>query len=280
MNRRWAVSWAAAALVAAAFIIPVAASASSADLSGSPAAGTPAPSSSLLWPCYDPKTYPPSMPPPTPPTAPGTPEVVQVVNVYVHLRWAAATDPDGLACYQVYEDSNGTKIKVGTFGPDVTDGTFTVNWPSGHTPSRVASLYIVAVDRWGAVSPPSGTINVTIYNDLPPPPPSPTPSVACHVTYSSYTWFGGMTSSVSINNTGAIPINGWRLTFAFPDPGQKLSNGWTADWSQTGSTVAATSLTWNRQIPPGDAVTIGFNGTNKGANPAPTTFQVNGSTCR
>ncbi|MFC4589981.1 cellulose-binding domain-containing protein [Sphaerisporangium corydalis] len=290
MNGRWAVSWAVAALVAAAFIIPAAASASSGGRRGAasvatdaPPPGSPSPSPSLLWPCYDPKTYPPSSPPLTPPTAPGTPEAVQVMMNYVRLRWGAATDPDGLACYQVYEDRDGTKTKVATFGPDVTEGTFTVNWPPLGTASRVASLYVVAVDRWGAVSPPSGTIKVTIYNDvvLPPTPtPTPSPSGACHVTYGSHGWSGGMTSSVSITNTGSTAITGWRLTFVFPDPGQRVSSGWAADWSQSGPTVTATALAWNREIAPGGGVTIGFNGANQGPNPAPATFQLNGATCR
>ncbi|MFC4529173.1 cellulose-binding domain-containing protein [Sphaerisporangium dianthi] len=282
MNGRWAVAWAVAALVAAAFLIPVAASASSGGLLGVLNMSTPAPSPSLLWPCYDPKTYPPSRPPLTPPTAPGTPEPVMVANNYVQLRWAASSDADGLACYQVYEIKNGTPVKVATFGPGVTEGTFTVDYPPYGTATRVASLYIVAVDRWGAISPQSGTIQVTIHNDVVlPPSPTPSPSLPgpCHVSYSSYGWSGGLTSSVSITNTGSNPINGWRLTFTFPDPGQRLTNGWTADWSQTGSTVTATALSWNRTIAPGNAVTIGFNASRTGANPAPTLFQLNGAVC-
>ncbi|MET8158801.1 cellulose binding domain-containing protein [Sphaerisporangium sp. NPDC005289] len=295
MNGRWAVSWAVAMVVAAAFLIPAVASASSGAAGGAVSAGasaltttpprTPTPSPSLLWPCYDPRTYPPSTPPLTPPTAPGTPQVVQVVSPYVHLRWAASSDTDGLACYQVFEDRNGVKIKVATFGPDVTDGTFYVDWPPYGTQSRVATLYVVALDRWGAESPPSGTVKVTIYNDvvLPPTPtpsPTPTPTLACHVGYYSYGWYGGMTTQVSISNTGATTIAGWRLTFAFPDAAQHLTNGWSADWSQTGSTVTATALASNQVIAPGGSVTIGFNGSNQGANPSPSTFQLNGSTCR
>ncbi|GGK91441.1 hypothetical protein Sme01_53800 [Sphaerisporangium melleum] len=243
----------------------------------------PSPSPSLLWPCYDPRTLPPSTPPLTPPTAPGAPTVVQTANNYVTLRWGAASDPDGLACYQVYEDRNGTQAKVATFGPDVTQGTFTVSWPPTGTPSRIATLYVVAVDRWGADSPPSPTVQATIYNDLPPSPtPSPTPTYldACHVSYHTYNWFGGMTAYVTISNTGSIPITWWRLTFAFPDSRQRLTNGWEAEWSQSGQMVNAAPLAYNRNIAPGGAVTLGFNGTNGGVDPAPTVFQLNGLICR
>ncbi|MFC6081274.1 cellulose binding domain-containing protein [Sphaerisporangium aureirubrum] len=286
MKGRLTVSWAASMLIAAGFLIPAVASASSREApTGRTVAAAASPS--LLWPCYDPKTYPPSSPPLTPPTAPGTPQPVSVVNIYVHLRWTAATDPDGLACYQVFEErSNGTKIKVATFGPDALEGRFTVDWPSGTTPSRVATLYIVAVDRWGAESPPSGKINVTIYNDIvPPPSPSPTPSPTptpsnCRVAYSSQGWYGGMTASVSITNTGTTTIAGWQLNFNYPDAGQRVGSGWGAVWSQTGTAVTATALSWNRNISPGGTVTIGYNGTNQGANPAPSNFQLNGIPCR
>ncbi|GII77574.1 hypothetical protein Sru01_25560 [Sphaerisporangium rufum] len=290
MKGRWAAAWAVATAVAAAFLVPAVASAADGQavrgVTTTTPPGSPSPSPTLGWPCYDPRTPPPSSPPLTPPTAPGTPELVSAINIYVRLRWAPASDPDGLACYQVYEDKgNGTKVKVATFGPDVTEGQFTVAWPPGYEPKRIATLYVVAVDRWGADSPPSGSIQVTIYNDVLPPPspspsPTPTPSVACKVTYNTYDWFGGMTAYMSIANTGTTAIHGWGLTFTFPDPGQRLTSGWQADWSQTGSAVSANALSWNRDIAPGGSVTLGFTATNTGANPAPTSFKLNGATCR
>jgi endoglucanase len=282
MRGRWAFSWVIAILIAAAFLIPAVASASSHGVtSGAANAPATSPSPSLLWPCYDPKTYPPSSPPLTPPTAPGTPQVVTYANNYVQLRWTAATDPDGLACYQVYEIRAGVKIKVATFGPGVTTGAFYVDYPPYGTAFRIATLYVMAIDRWGAESPPSGTVDVRINNDVvnPSPTPTPAPVGACRVSYSSYGWFGGMTSSVSISNTGSTPISGWRLTFTFVDAGQRLTNGWQAAWSQTGSTAAATNLTYNRTIAPGGSVTIGFNGSNTGANPTPANFLLNGAIC-
>ncbi|MBP2708176.1 cellulose binding domain-containing protein [Microbispora sp. RL4-1S] len=284
MQGRWAVAWGVATLVAASFLIPAVASASAGGITGAATTAPPSsssPSPSLLWPCYDPRTLPPSRPPLTPPTAPGTPQVVSVANNYVHLRWAAASDADGLACYQVFEDRGGVKTKVATFGPDVTDGSFYVDYPPYGTASRVATLYVVAVDRWGADSAPSGSVNVTIHNDV-VSSPSPSSSYwgACHVTYNSYDWFGGMTSYVSITNTGSTTIAGWWLTFAFPDPGQRVTSGWSAEWSQNGSTVTATALPWNRDLAPGDSVSIGFTGTNQGVNPAPSAWRLNGATCR
>ncbi|MEW9532133.1 cellulose binding domain-containing protein [Microbispora sp. NPDC049125] len=284
MRRSLVAFWAAAAaLVAAAFLIPAAGSAWAAGTAGTTAAPPPSsPSPSLLWPCYDPLTYPPSRPPLTPPTAPGTPQKVMVANNYVELRWGASTDAEGIACYQVFEERNGTSYKVGTFGPTVTQGTVVVEYPPYGTASRVATLYVVAVDRWGAVSPRSDTLSVTINNDVvfsPSWTPSPTPAIACRVSYASYTWFGGMTSNLTISNTGRTIIAGWRLTFSFPDAGQHVTNGWEADWAQTGSSVTATGLSNRRDLAPGESVTVGFNGSHTGANPWPTPFRVNGVTC-
>ncbi|MDH2426527.1 cellulose-binding domain-containing protein [Sphaerisporangium sp. TRM90804] len=283
MKGRWAVSWAVAALAGAVFLVPAVGSASGEVTSG--VAGmdtlpprTPGPTPSLLWPCHDPRTPPPSRPPLTPPTAPGTPQAGTVANNMVHLRWGASTDADGLACYQVYEERNGVRIKVATFGPGVTEGYLYVDYPPYGTATRVARLYVVAVDRWGADSPPSETVEVTVYNDVVTPSPTPTRG-ACQVTYDSHWWPGGMTASVSIKNTGATAIAGWRLTFTYPDPGQRLTSGWSANWTQTGSVVTATPLSWNQNIAPGATVAIGFRGTHEGANPTPSVFQLNGATC-
>ncbi|GAA1258831.1 hypothetical protein GCM10009677_07090 [Sphaerisporangium rubeum] len=285
MKGRLAVSWAVALLAAAGFLIPAVASAASGGTSGvatTTPPGSPSPSPSLLWPCYDPRTLPPSSPPKTPPTFTGTPEAVQVVNNYVRMRWTAATDPDGIACYQVFEVLNGNKVKVATFGPGVTEGSFAVAWPSGTTPTRVATIYVVAIDSWGAETA-SPSVQVTIHNDIitsPSPTPTPNPSGPCRVAYSSNGWPGGMTASVSITNTGTTAISGWRLTFTYPDPGQRVTGGWSATWSQTGSAVTATAMSWNQNIAPGATIVIGYYGVNQGANPSPTTFQLNGATCR
>lgn len=121
----------------------------------------------------------------------------------------------------------------------------------------------------------------------PPPPPStsappPPPGGACRVDYSAADWGGapGFTASVTITNTGSSTINGWNLQFSFP-AGQTIREGWSANWSQQGSTVSASSLSWNSTLAPGQSAQIGFNGamTSIGNNPSPTSFTLNGSTC-
>ncbi len=120
---------------------------------------------------------------------------------------------------------------------------------------------------------------MTIYNDIVSPSPSVSPSPTCRVEATSTTWGGGMTTNIAITNTGSATVRDWRLTFAFPDPGQQVTAGWSATWSQTGSAVTASAMSWNGDIAPGKTLWIGFNGTHTGANPTPAVFRLNGAAC-
>ncbi|WP_228640898.1 cellulose binding domain-containing protein [Microtetraspora sp. AC03309] len=61
---------------------------------------------------------------------------------------------------------------------------------------------------------------------------TPSPSVRCDVEYASWSWDSGMTVNVGITDTGSTAIADWRLTFTFPDVGQHVTSGWSAEWSQ------------------------------------------------
>ncbi|MEJ2853709.1 MULTISPECIES: cellulase family glycosylhydrolase [unclassified Saccharothrix] len=71
----------------------------------------------------------------------------------------------------------------------------------------------------------------------------------------------------------------WTLAFAFPNTAQKLTQGWNARWSQSGSTVTAASLEWNRSLATGASVDLAFTGSWSGANPVPPAFTLNGVAC-
>ena len=75
------------------------------------------------------------------------------------------------------------------------------------------------------------------------------------------------------------PLNGWTLRFTFPNSGQRVTQGWSATWTQSGAQVTATNVAWNGSLPPGASTGIGFNGTHTGSNPRPTAFTLNGSPC-
>jgi hypothetical protein len=103
-------------------------------------------------------------------------------------------------------------------------------------------------------------------------------AVSCDVVYTvANDWGSGFTTNVRINNLGD-PLNGWTLRFDFPG-NQRVSQGWSANWSQSGNTVTATNLSWNGNLGTGASTEIGFNGNYSGTNAKPTSFSINGTTC-
>jgi hypothetical protein len=104
-------------------------------------------------------------------------------------------------------------------------------------------------------------------------------AAACRVDYTVYSqWPGGFTTGVRITNLGD-PVTGWTLSFTFPDPGQRVVNGWSATWSQSGPSVTAQSVPWNGSLNPNASTLIGFNGAWSGANPLPAGFALNDVPC-
>jgi endoglucanase len=112
----------------------------------------------------------------------------------------------------------------------------------------------------------------------PSPSTSPVPGAGCRVTYSASDWGSGFTGTVTVANTGTAAWTAWNLGFTFPG-NQKVGQGWSATWAQTGAQVTAASLSYNGAVPAGGSTSAGFNGTYSGANPAPTAFTVNGMAC-
>jgi hypothetical protein len=102
---------------------------------------------------------------------------------------------------------------------------------------------------------------------------------SCKVQYIlSSQWPGGLSVNINITNSGTTSINGWTLGFTFPGD-QKVTQGWSANWSQSGENVTAQSLSWNSTIAPNSTVNIGFNGTYTNNDTSPTAFTINGQSC-
>lgn len=101
---------------------------------------------------------------------------------------------------------------------------------------------------------------------------------ACSVEYTvTSQWDSGFQGSVRItNNTAAV--SSWSLTFDFAD-GQKLTQGWNAKWSQSGTTVTAANETYNGSLATGASVSAGFIASRSGSNAVPTSFKLNGTSC-
>ncbi|MGW2619145.1 cellulase family glycosylhydrolase [Streptomyces sp. NPDC001500] len=101
---------------------------------------------------------------------------------------------------------------------------------------------------------------------------------ACTVEYSvTSQWDAGFQGAVKITNNAAA-MSGWSLAFDFAN-GQKVTQGWSAKWSQSGTTVTAVNESWNGSLGSGASVSAGFVASRSGANAVPTTFRLNGTTC-
>src|SRR5579885_1607906 len=120
--------------------------------------------------------------------------------------------------------------------------------------------------------------------NTPAPTPTSTPisGAGCRVQYViANQWNTGFTANVNITNTGSTAINGWTLVFTFPN-GQTLQpSPWNGNFSQSGSTVTITNLSYNATIPAGGSLSSppGFNANWSGSNGPPTAFSLNGSAC-
>ncbi|HZP54134.1 cellulose binding domain-containing protein, partial [Actinocrinis sp.] len=209
--------------------------------------------------------------------APGTPGQPVVSNLSsstssstsgtATLTWSASTPGTyPVANYQVYQlGSGGVSTLV------ATQATTTLNL-SGLTIGASYGYDVVAVDNHGNASLPSSPVTFAV------PPPA---NASCAVHYAvSNSWPGGFGGSITLTDKAATAINGWTLTFAWPAAGQGVQSGWNGTWTQSGSTVTVASANWNGAIAAnGGTVSLGFNGTDTGQNPAPVAFYINGTVC-
>ncbi|GAA1790740.1 hypothetical protein GCM10009682_10970 [Luedemannella flava] len=106
-------------------------------------------------------------------------------------------------------------------------------------------------------------------------------TTGCHITYTvpSQWWTGtqgGFQANITITNFGP-PLVNWTLGFDFVHPGQRVTQGWSMTWTQSGRHVTATSM-WG-VLETNKPFTIGFLGSWTTSNPAPTNFTINGVPC-
>jgi endoglucanase len=177
----------------------------------------------------------------------------------------------------------------------------------GATPVRTSriAVYDNGTKVWGDEPPTGGTVVPTstptpvvatstptrtptaVVGATSTPTATASASASCAVTYALVNQFnntptsGGFQVNLTITNTGSTTINGWTLTFAFPN-GQTITSLWNAAVSQSGANVTISSnQSWNATITPGGAMnSVGFNGSWSGTNGVPTSFSVNGVVCK
>ncbi|MGC4756599.1 cellulose binding domain-containing protein [Micromonospora trifolii] len=206
----------------------------------------------------------------TPPSAPQNLTVGEVTASTGTLSWSPSTDDVGVFGYNVYRfDGWFTSQLVAT----VPGTTYTTPLPAS-TPLR--NLYYVrARDAVGNVSIASNTVTLPTTTTTPTPPPPST----CRVTYRNQSeWQGGFVATATVHNGGVAPIDGWAVTFSFPGD-QQVTSGWNATIGQTGTTVTARNVDWNRVLAPNSSATFGVQGRWGVSDAPPTGFSLNGAPC-
>ena len=183
------------------------------------------------------------------------------------LTWPASTAGTyPIADYEVYQqNSGGTSTLVDTTSSTSVSLT-------GLTIGDSYTYNVLAVDTHGNSSLPSPPVTFTV------PPPA---NASCAVTYTvSSSWSGGFGANITLTDNGSTAISPWTLTFSFPAAGEAVQGGWDGTWTQSGQAVTVTSESWNATIGAnGGTVSIGFNGTDTGQDPAPTVFYINNNVC-
>ncbi|WP_232290162.1 cellulose binding domain-containing protein [Micromonospora sp. ATCC 39149] len=203
----------------------------------------------------------------TPPSAPQNLSIGDVTASTATLSWSPSTDDVGVRGYNVYRfDGWFTSIVIAT----VTATTYTMPLPSS-TPQLRYLYYVRARDAVGNVSIASNTVTT-------PTAPTPPPST-CRVTYQNQSeWQEGFVAVVTIQNTGTAPIDGWMLTFSFRGD-QQITSAWNATVSQSGATVTARNVDYNRVLAANGSATFGIQGRWSASNAPPTSFVLNGTPC-
>ncbi|MDQ1066385.1 glycoside hydrolase family 6 protein [Streptomyces canus] len=103
-------------------------------------------------------------------------------------------------------------------------------------------------------------------------------AVPCTVDYKVQNqWDTGFTAAVTVtNNTTAK--SSWSLKWSYTG-NQKVTSGWNAKISQSGTAVTAANESYNGTLGTGGSASFGFQGTYSGTNAVPATFTLDGVTC-
>ncbi|MFG3679812.1 cellulose-binding domain-containing protein [Micromonospora chalcea] len=104
-----------------------------------------------------------------------------------------------------------------------------------------------------------------------------TAAQGCRVDYTPNQWPGGFTASVKVS-PGDSAVSGWTVTWTYAGD-ERVTNGWNATVSQSGSTVTARNMSYNGSIPAGGSTEFGVQGTFSAAGGAPSGFTLNGVPC-
>ena len=200
----------------------------------------------------------------------GTPASSSVINV----SWTADTAPANctISSYNVFRST--TSGFTPSSSNQIASGVTSTSYSDTGLKASTTYYYVVeAVDADGTSTASAQAAAETS---------AASGGSTCHVGYTiTNQWPGGFGASITINNTGTTALSSWTLTWSFAN-GQTVTQLWNGNVAQSGSKVTVTNMSYNGSIPAGGSYNgVGFNGSwNNTTNAVPTSFAVNGTTCK
>ncbi len=200
----------------------------------------------------------------------GTPASSSVINV----SWTADTAPANctISSYNVFRST--TSGFTPSSSNQIASGVTSTSYSDTGLKASTTYYYVVeAVDADGTSTASAQAAAETS---------AASGGSTCHVGYTiTNQWPGGFGASITINNTGTTALSSWTLTWSFAN-GQTVTQLWNGNVAQSGSKVTVTNMSYNGSIPAGGSYNgVGFNGSwNNTTNAGPTSFAVNGTTCK
>ncbi|WP_053850194.1 cellulose-binding domain-containing protein [Streptomyces sp. NRRL B-24085] len=109
------------------------------------------------------------------------------------------------------------------------------------------------------------------------PEPDESATPVCRVEYSLVNqWPDGFQAEVTVTTPEAL--DDWRVTWSFKD-GQKVTQMWDADYTQSGAKVTATAADYDKSVPADGSLSFGFLASWQSRNAPAYGFSVNGREC-
>src|SRR5579875_108067 len=209
------------------------------------------------------------------------------------LQWTNVLGVSQTPSYTDTPQSGWTRTRYGGTGTEAPVEGVSIAGAGHVLPEAGMEAYAIAfMGLNGTSSPtptPTNTPTATPTSGVTPTPtsiptatPTSTSGTGCSIHYVvSNQWNTGFTATVNITNTGSTTINGWTLKWTFPS-GQVIQPcAWNGTFTQSGSAVTVTNLSYNGTIAPGGSLASppGFNASWSGSNTNPTAFTLNGVSC-
>ena len=144
---------------------------------------------------------------------------------------------------------------------------------AGLAPGTEYTIHLRSRAADGRTSTTTGSITFTTLG-------SPYDSYPCWVKYRPVGGNGFAYVSIVLTNRSGTPLNGWVLTWTFPDAGQRLTSFVNGTFTQSGPAIRVVNTPWNGMVAAVfGTVTLAATLSFTGANPVPTDFAVNGNAC-